>query len=181
MKIVSYANALLLAGLLCIGTVAHAANLSVDFTQNPTAFNADANWEFGFSSTATTFTGQYIVDNLGTTGTSNIAIVDQYTGEVLNELLLNYSWDGSFVETFSGSVVTGLNLPTVPPGFISVLATGTPVELSSALANFPGFLTLQVTANSSPAPVPEPATFELFGLGIAGLMFGRRYLMERIS
>jgi hypothetical protein len=168
---------LLIAGLLGLGTLANAANLFIDFTQTPTAFNQDANWDT-FSATATSFTGTFgsIVAN---TGTETIAIIDQNTSMLLDTLTLTFSsggFDGQPAEeTFSGSVVVGGG--PIPVGAIQELATGSSVDFTVDLANagpFPSNITIEELQNSS--AVPEPGSVALLGIGLACAFAGRRFI-----
>ena len=170
---------LLVSGLLCFGMFANAANMFVDFTQTPTAFNFDANWDT-HSSTATTFTGSFLA-NSSENGSDLVAIVNQNNhNELLDTLSLMFSTNtsngASGEETFAGSVVTGINGGSaVPAGAIVELATGSSVDITSALTSaghFPSNITLQEKANS-PA-VPEPGSLVLVGTALIGLFLVTR-------
>ncbi len=165
----------LLVGLLGLGTLASAANLSIDFAQTPT-FTVDSVNSLTFSSTPPTFTGTFI-SNSTATGSDNVAIVDPTTGELLDTIAFTFSGVGN-METFNASVVAGIDAGTAPAGYISENATGSSVDITSALfaaGAFPQNITLQETAN--PLASPEPASLALIGLGLAGLSL-RRYVKK---
>lgn len=166
---------LIIAGLLGFGSLANAANLFIDFTQTPTAFNNDANWDT-FGATATSFSGTF-ASSVAETGTDVIAIVDQNTNLLLDTLTLNFSSGGNdgllAEETFSGSVVVGGG--PIPLGSIQELATGSAVDFTADLEGagpFPSNITIQELQNSASAP--EPASVAMLGIGLAGLFAARR-------
>ena len=171
-------RALLFAGLFCIGTtLASAADLSIDFTQNPTAFNFSA-WDTS-SSTTSTFSGTFSAA-VAETGSDNVAIVDENTGELLDEITLSFTSDGNdgvpAEETFSGSVIADIDSGTAPVGYIVEDATGSPVDFTAdliAAGPFPSDVALQETEDS-PSNAPEPASFVLVGLGLVGVSLARR-------
>lgn len=174
---------ILVTCLLCFGTLANAANMFVDFTKTPTAFNFDANWDTS-SSTATTFTGTFLANSTAT-GSDLVAIVNMNDPtELLDTLSLTFSTSASGgatgEETFGGSVMTGINGGSpIPAGAIVEDATGSSVDITAALSGhgpFPSNITLQVQAES-PTPTPEPASLVLFGtamLAIAGIWAAKR-------
>jgi hypothetical protein len=168
-------KSLLLAGLVLSATFANAANLSIDFTQTPTAFTADLpNWN-SFTSDTTTFFGIF-VSGFTASGSDNIAVVDPNTGLLLDTILLSFFDTGCGggclgAEKFGGSVVQGIDSGTAPNGYIVVNATGSPVDITSQLS-LPGSVTIQVTENAS--STPEPASLALFGLGGIVLLGARR-------
>ncbi|MGH9378327.1 MAG: PEP-CTERM sorting domain-containing protein [Terriglobia bacterium] len=177
---------LVISCLLCFGTLASAANMFVDFTQTPTAFNFDANWATQ-SSTATTFTGSFL-STTSENGSDLVAIVNENNpSELLDTLSLNFTTDTSDGqsgnETFSGSVMTGINGGSaIPAGAIVELATGSSVGFTPALfaaGAFPSNITLQEQANSPTNATPEPGSLVLFGTALIGLsLVTRRRLLK---
>jgi hypothetical protein len=168
---------LLFAGLFCVGTLASASNLSIDFTQNPTAFNFSG-WDTS-TSTTSTFSGTFFAA-AAETGSDNVAVVDENTGELLEEIMLNFTSDDNdglpAEETFSGSVIAGIDSGFAPLDYIVEDATGLPVDFTADLIDngpFPTDVALQETEDS-PSDAPEPASFVLVGLGLVGVSLARR-------
>jgi hypothetical protein len=169
-----------LAGFLCFGSLASAASLSVDFTQNPTAFNIDLHWD-SFTFATASFSGTFLSNN-ATTGTDTVAIVDENTGELLDTFDMTFDSHGhdgtQSEETFGGTLVTGIDSGTAPAGDIPVDATGAPIDITGLIPDLPANITLFVTENS-PSATPEPASLTLIGLGLTGVSLLRYRARKR--
>jgi hypothetical protein len=171
----------LIAGalMLCLGTAAGAANLSINLTGATPTYTTDANWITPPAETQTeaSFTGTYGA-NATSTGSNTVFVVGP-TGDELYTLAISYSGPGGpGTETFSVTATKDPGNVVAPGSSIKADATGSSVDFTAEIPGLPSNITIQETAN---VPIPEPASFTLIGLGLVALGAARRHFGSKAS
>ncbi len=170
--------------MFCIGTLASAANLSINLTGATPTFTTDdggGSWTIPSGTgpfAEFSFNGQYVLPNGSSPVTSSnntVFVVSSITGKELYTLVFNYSNAGNNLENFDVTVTDDNGTVTPSATADTVKATGSPV--GSGAPNEPGGITVEEDAISP--TVPEPATCALFGLGLMVLGLTRRHLVKR--
>ena len=171
--------------VICFGTLANAANLSIDLTGAVPTYTTDGpggSWVIPAAAgtvSGPTFTGEFTVpfNSSPVTGTNTVYVDSTVTGDELYTLVFTYSPTGvDNNENFDVGVTKDPGTTKPPAGSDDVLATGGSVGIP--LPGGPAGISVEEVADS-PAVTPEPVTSALIGLGLVVLALNRRYILKR--